>query len=143
MHPDYFLDTPEQTLEIPETEWQRRIHSDQSCAFGLFHNRELIGITGIFKAPDTPDVAKLVMSYIKPEYRGRGLSALFYQVRLEWARVQPDIKRLQVSHRKGNEASRKAILSHGFVLDSTEPRQWPDGTIEADFIYYRDASTLS
>jgi len=75
------------------------------------------------------------MSYILPQYRGRGLSRKFYETRLAWIRNHPKFKRIIVSHRASNEASRRANQKHGFVQTERSSHIWPDGQIEDEVFY--------
>jgi RimJ/RimL family protein N-acetyltransferase len=117
--------------------WQETIHAADHQAFGLFAHERLIGITAAFTSRDDPsgETALLAMSFILPEYRGRGLSHLFYDARLGWIRAQPKFRRVIVSHRLCNEASRKANQRHGFVVSRRAAKRWPDGVIEDEIFY--------
>ena len=66
------------------------------------------------------------MSYIDSEYRGKGLSALLYQARINWARTL-GFERITVGHREGNEASKAANQKFGFVFLEKEEIDFPDG----------------
>jgi RimJ/RimL family protein N-acetyltransferase len=118
-------------------EWQRTISGPANQAFGLFDLTHLIGITAAFAWREDPSgkTAVLAMSFILPEYRGRGLSRLFYETRLNWIRSRPQFTRIVVFHRASNEVSRRAIERHGFRVTHRAPRVWPDGTTE-DQIFY-------
>src|SRR5262249_318377 len=104
-----------EVTKSPE-EWQRTISAPTHHAFGLFDGVVLIGITAVFSYREDPSgqTALLAMSFLLPEYRGRGLSRLLYQVRLDWIRASGRFKRVVVSHRASNEASRRANQRHGF-----------------------------
>ena len=95
------------------------------------------GLTGVITARDDPsgETAMLVMSYLLPEYRGRGLSAAFYEARLAWLRERPRYTSVVVSHRRSNEPSRRANQRFGFVLVGSVPTEWPDGTVEDEVTY--------
>jgi RimJ/RimL family protein N-acetyltransferase len=118
-------------------EWQSTVGGPANQAFGLFDLERLIGITAAFAWREDPsgNTAVLAMSFILPEYRGRGLSRLLYETRLDWIRSRPQFTRIVVSHRASNEASRRAIERHGFRVTHRAPRVWPDGTTE-DQIFY-------
>jgi RimJ/RimL family protein N-acetyltransferase len=60
---------------------------------------------------------------------------MFYDARLAWLRQHPRFTRVVVSHRRSNEASRRANQRHGFTFTHTEGRTWPDGAKE-DELYY-------
>ena len=141
-HPNFFLSNSEMTKALSEEEWKQRIKSERSRVFGLFDREDLVGITGVFISEETPDAACLVMSYIKPEYRGQGYSNLFYKARLEWAIKQPQLRKINVCHRVGNEASKAAILKHGFKFTGTNEIDWPDGTREQECSYELDLDVV-
>ena len=67
--------------------------------FGLLDGEHLVGITGAFAWPDdiSGETATLVMSYIVPAYRGRGLSGLLYTAALDWIRTHPRFRRVIVA----------------------------------------------
>jgi len=121
----------------PPEKWQRIIKGQSDQVFGLFDEERLIGITAAFARREDPsgETAALAMSFILPEYRGRGLSRLCYETRLAWIRTVPQFKRVLVSHRKSNEASRRANAPFGFKETHRAPRVWPDGTTD-DQIFY-------
>lgn len=141
-YPNYFLSTPQQTLGLPKEEWQRRIDSDRSRIFGLFDGDALIGITGIYRSEDKPETAVMVMSYIKPAYRGHGYSKLFYKARIEWALQQDGLIRLEIGHRIGNDPSRHAMIAQGFQFTGTDEIDWPDGTRDTEYLYELDLASL-
>ena len=81
------------------------------------------------------ETAILAMSFIEAEYRGKGLSRLMYQARLDWVRAQSQFKRVVVSHRESNEASRRANQAFDFQYVGRESRTWPDGVAEVEVHY--------
>ncbi|MBU0799778.1 MAG: GNAT family N-acetyltransferase [Alphaproteobacteria bacterium] len=109
--------------------WQGRLSGKAGRVFGVFDAENIIGLTGIFQ--DSEDVrgktVMLVMSYLDKEYRGRGLSRLLYEARIKWAISQPQYERITVSHREGNESSRRANQSFGFAFTHKTMKAWPDG----------------
>jgi len=126
-------------------QWQRTLTSPTSRVFGLFDEEHLVGITAVFPSSEDPSgrTAILAMSFILPEYRERGLSRLLYKARLDWIRSQGVFKRIVVSHRASNEASRRAIERHGFLPTRSAPRTWPDGTVEDELFYELQISPAS
>jgi RimJ/RimL family protein N-acetyltransferase len=137
--PGVFFASYDGELALGDDEWQRRIAAGGSVIFGLFAGSDLVGITGVVTDRDDPSgkTAVLVMSYIRPAYRDRGLTALFYEARLGWIASQPQFTRASVSHRASNEASGRAIRGHGFTLVDRVARTWPDGTTEDEVRYTR------
>jgi RimJ/RimL family protein N-acetyltransferase len=118
-------------------QWQDTVHGPSHQVFGLFDDERLVGITAAFAWRDDPSgqTAILGMSFIAPAYRGRGLSQMLYDARLNWIRAHRQFKKIIVSHRESNEASRRAIERHGFTLSGHSSRTWPDGTAEEEFFY--------
>jgi RimJ/RimL family protein N-acetyltransferase len=103
----------------------------------LFDDTQLIGITGVFggREPSHCKTASLVMSFIVPEYRRRGLSSMLYAARLDWIRMQDKFNRVVVAVRVSNEASQRACGRFGFTYVGRTPRAWPDGTTEDELSY--------
>jgi RimJ/RimL family protein N-acetyltransferase len=137
--PGVFFASYDGELALGDDEWQRRIAGAGCIIFGLFAGSDLVGITGVVADRDDPTgkTAVLVMSYIRPAYRGRGLTTLFYDARLGWIASQPQFTRVIVSHRASNEASGRAVRAHGFILVDRVVRTWPDGTTDDEVRYTR------
>jgi len=135
--PGAFALSYEECASWSPEQWQAGISAPTHQIFGLFDGENLIGITGVFTRREDPSgqTALLVMSYIEPAYRARGLSDLLYRARLDWIRASRRFRTVHVSHRASNEASRRANQRHGFVKTGAKPIQWPDGTVE-DEIHY-------
>lgn len=138
-YPNFFGGHYHDELKLGEAQWRGWIASDTSRMFGLFDGTELIGITGIVsdREDKTGRTALLISSYIKPEYRGRGLSSLLYQARIDYARAHPLWNRMVVSHRDTNETSRRANQRHGFTFTHRISKDWPDGTTGDNVFYER------
>jgi RimJ/RimL family protein N-acetyltransferase len=135
--PGMFATSYTQAAErTPET-WQSLVRGPTNQIFGLFDGQHLVGITGAFAWPDdrSDETATLVMSYIVPAYRGRGLSRLLYAAALDWTRAHPCFEHVVVAMRASNAASRRACERHGFTPVRTAPRAWPDGATEDEIIY--------
>ncbi|WP_118951029.1 GNAT family N-acetyltransferase [Taibaiella helva] len=132
-----FSSTYEREAAFATGDWEQRLNNPQSASFGLFHDQELVGITGIVITDPGKCEATLVASYIRKHHRGKGLSALLYRERIAWAR-DIGLKQIIVSHRGGNEASRRANQHFGFRFTHEEMMQWPDGVIAANVYYQLD-----
>jgi RimJ/RimL family protein N-acetyltransferase len=135
--PSVFSSNHEKESAYPESEWRAHLDGAGKRVFALFDGDKPVGLTGIFTArtDETGRSAVLAMSYIEPAYRGRGYSRLLYQARIDWARAQPQFERIIVSHRGGNEASRRANQAFGFMLTGKGSKVWPDGQ-EAEEWHY-------
>lgn len=135
--PGVFAASYESDVALSENAWRETIAGADHQVFGLFANANLIGITAVFawNGDPTGQAAILAMSFIVPEFRGRGLSRLLYDARIDWIRSKPQFKRIVVSHRLTNDVSRRANQRYGFKQTHTSLRVWPDGTSE-DEIWY-------
>ena len=135
--PGVFAISYDQAAAGPPEYWQTEIKGHDHQVFGLFDDKRLIGITAAFtyRGDLTGRTALLAMSFILPSHRGRGLSRLLYDARLAWIRAQPQFRRVLVSHRMSNEASRRANQRHGFVHTKNVPHTWPDGETEDEAFY--------
>jgi len=120
--PGVFASSYQEEVGQTAHEWQTTARGPFHQVFGLFDSERLVAITAAFP-------------FILPEYRGRGLSRLLYQVRLDWILRQTQFQRVVVSHRESNAASRRAIERHGFTETHRAARIWPDGT-SGDEIFY-------
>ena len=135
--PSMFGSSYEKEKFYTEEEWKSWFLEKGRCFFGLYHGQSLIGITGAITAKNDPSESSglMVASYIKPDYQGRGLSALLYKARIEWALDYLPWKKLIVAHREGNESSRRANQKCGVRLIGKESKTWPDGEIADEYVY--------
>jgi RimJ/RimL family protein N-acetyltransferase len=119
-----------------DEEWQTILHTPSTCVFGLYYNDELVGLTGLFKDRDDPseETALCVMSYIRIEHRGKGLSRMLYENRIKAAK-EMGYRRIKTAHRASNKPSERANQAFGFVLTERKSHVWPDGTCE-DILEY-------
>ena len=133
----FYLTSYAQALNYTADDWQARIEGPDKAIFGLFDAGVLIGIGGVFTAQDDPSEQNgvLGMGFVAAEYRGQGLSQLLYTARIDWARKHRSIRTLKVSHREGNEVSRRAMLKHGFVFAGKERITFGDGQEDMDYQY--------
>lgn len=143
-HPNYFLKTVADEKQRGLEHWVTSVNDPTCGIFGLFDGTQLIGITGIFpkKGDETGTHAFMGMSYIKPAYRKRGLSHMLYQARIDWAIAHPKIQILHIGHRRGNDASRKAMEAFGFKRTGAIILDWPNGSRDVEYKYQLDLNTL-
>ena len=135
-NPSVFLKSYDEEASQPDSYWIDCLSSENSAVFGLYDAETVIGLTGAFRYRESPhDTVILGMSFIHPDYRGRGLSELFYQARIDWARSQEGITRVIVSHRDGNEASKAANQKFGFVATDSTETVFPDGALAKEYNY--------
>jgi RimJ/RimL family protein N-acetyltransferase len=143
-HPGVYLGTYKHAAARTEREWMEMLDRNGKCIFGLFDHSKIIGLGAVFTSRDdvSGQSGVLAMDYIDPAYRGRHLSKLLYQARIDWAKLHPPFKRLVISHREGNEASRRANQSFGFRYIGKEEVDWPDGRKALHYLYELDLAAL-
>jgi RimJ/RimL family protein N-acetyltransferase len=135
--PTLFISTFEREAAFDEDRWRDWVAGPSKCMFGLFDGEEIIGLTGVVTLSEDPacETAMLVASFILPAYRGHRYSRLFYDARLEWVRQHTVFRRVVVSHRAGNEPSRRAVLRAGFSEIERIEHVWPDGSTDPRVMY--------
>lgn len=133
---NYFLDNASNCEARDESFWREMLSKDDCAIFGLFDKNTHIGITGAFRWKESrEDTVILGMSYLLANYRGRGLSRLFYEARINWAKEQKGINRIIVSHRQENAASKAANQNFGFQYYESEEITFGDGSKGLDIRY--------
>ena len=137
LEPGVFASPHDAEANKSRAEWQDVIAGPDHQAFGLFDQERLVGITACFtwREDASQQNELLAMSFIEPAYRGRGLSSLLYEHRLEWIRERPQFRRVVVSHRASNPVSRRANQRHRFIETGRRPRTWPDGCVDDEVFY--------
>ena len=133
-NPDLFGSNYDKEVLYNEIDWTSLLENDSRAMFALYHAKLLVGLTGITLKKDDATTAIMFASFIKLPHRGRGLSKLFYQARIDWAR-QKRCKSIIVSHRVGNASSKAAIQQFGFKYSHAEQVKWPDGVWAEELIY--------
>jgi RimJ/RimL family protein N-acetyltransferase len=135
--PGVFASTLREESAMTEIDWKEWLKSDDIAIFLIYDDATLVGMTGIVVDRNDPDKKKAILwgSWLEPSARGKGLSQILYQARLEWAREHPTIEDMIVSHRASNLFSRRANQRHGFVFTHAADRMWPDGTNEEELFY--------
>ena len=135
-HREVYLSSYEAEAETPEVKWKETLNGNGKCVVALFDNDRLIGFAAVFtwRGDPTGKSGVLAMDYIEPTYRGRGLSRLLYQGRIDWALDQKQFARLVISHRRetrlpaertkhsvSNIKTRKDLLTqHGYPAGSAD-----------------------
>lgn len=133
--PGMFGNSYELEATFTEIQWLERVEYPGTGRFGLYAGDELIGITGIITEHYEYGIAYMTQSYIRRQYRGKGLSRLLYEARFSWAK-ENNIRQLIIGHRSDNRASQFANQRYGFIYTHSEEKAWPDGVI-ADMRYYK------
>ena len=144
LHTGYFMANPDKSEEESVSHWHETLDGIGKQVLGLFDDEVLIGITGVFTCCKDPSgqTGVMAMSFIEPTYRGKGYSDLFYKARIDFAKNHTPWKKLNISHRKDNEPSRKAMIKNGFVFIGEQETMWPDGTQDTEYNYELDLEKL-
>jgi RimJ/RimL family protein N-acetyltransferase len=135
--PNVFGSNYEKESQMTEAEWRSRLEAKDNAIFLLYENETAIGMTGVSINwnDQTRKTALLWGSWLAPQFRGKGLSQLMYQTRIDWAKRQPTVEKIIVSHRASNLSSKYANQKHGFVFTHTVEKIWTDGKAEDEIFY--------
>lgn len=133
-HPNFFSPSRDETKFL-ESDWRSRLSNADACMFGLFLESQIVGLTGVVRDRSNPENANLVSSYIRAEYRKRGISRLFYDSRMKWANEQGNIKFLIVEHYEDNTPSMRAHQKFGFIYTSSYEEAIADGIVRKTLVY--------
>lgn len=83
-NPDMFGSNYLKEAAYSQEDWVSFLEHETRAIFGLYHLESLIGLTGVTLKKEDATIALLYASFIKPLYRQKGLSKLFYQARIDW-----------------------------------------------------------
>ncbi len=133
-NPEMFGSSYESEVVYSQHDWISLLEKETRAIFALYHTNSLVGLCGVALKKDEPSKAILFSSFIKMPHRGKGLSKLFYQARINWAR-QKNCSAIVVSHRVGNELSKAANQRFGFKYTHTKEVTWPDGALANELNY--------
>lgn len=130
LHADVYGNSLELEKSWSDRHWQEMLSDGRHAFFGLYDGDGLIGCTAVFtdRNDASGKTALLAGSYIREDYRGRGLSRKLYEARLEWIRAADRFDMAAVGHKDGNEVSRRANQAFGFAHAGTEEKTWGDGS---------------
>lgn len=133
-NPEMFGSNHVKESAYSDAECQDGLNDPNRAFYGVYHQDEVIGVTGVVLVKEDFTKAALAASFLRPSYRGKGLAKLMYEARLDWAR-EKKCESIIVSHRDGNEASKAANQRFGFEFTHTKETVWPDN-VTADEHYY-------
>jgi RimJ/RimL family protein N-acetyltransferase len=135
--PNVFGSNYELESKFTEADWKSRLPAEDSAVFLIFAGDEPIGMTGVsvWREDETKRTALLWGSWLEPDFRGKGVSELMYEARIDWAKAHPTVERIIVSHRASNISSKYANQKHGFVFTKMNEKTWIDGVTEDEVCY--------
>jgi RimJ/RimL family protein N-acetyltransferase len=125
----------------PQSWWEDLTRGTPHQAFGAFTGPAIIGQVTVFTWNEDPTggTAFIGMLFVEPAYRGQGLSHRLLDTAMDWVRTQTRFHRAVIGHRGSNIGSMRAILRQGFVEARRERKIWPDGTLDDEVDYVKEA----
>ncbi|HLM61832.1 MAG TPA: GNAT family protein [Pyrinomonadaceae bacterium] len=135
--PKVFGSNYEKESQMTEAEWRSRLQAKDNAIFLIYKDETPIGITcvSVDREDATQKTALLWGSWLAPDFRGKGLSELMYRTRIHWAKRQPTVEKIIVSHRASNTSSKYANQKHGFIATRKIEKVWTDGRTEDEIFY--------
>ena len=135
--PKVFGSNYERESQMTEAEWRSRLQAKDNAIFLIYENETPIGMTcvSIDRDDATKKTALFWGSWLAPHVRGKSLSELMYQTRINWAKEQPTVEGIIVSHRASNLSSKYANQKHGFETTRKNEKVWTDGATEVEIFY--------
>lgn len=133
-NPEMFGSNYAKEAAYSQNDWLFFLENNSRAMFALYHEKSLVGLSGVTLDKDDATTAVLFASFIKLLHRGNGLSKLFYQARIAWAR-EKECRLVIVSHRASNVRSKAANQGFGFKYTHAKAVEWPDGLREEELMY--------
>ena len=135
--PMVFGSNYEKESQMTEKDWRSRLRAKDNAIFLIYEDEMPIGMTAVSvdRNDSTKKTALLWGSWLAPHFRGKGLSELMYQARINWAKQQPTVEKIIVSHRASNLSSKYANQKHGFVTTHKTEKVWTDDEVEDEIFY--------
>ena len=127
-----FASSYEIESKYPLEDWERKCTQDGAhCVMGLFDGADLIGISLVLPYDnDTSGKTGLLgQSYIKREYRGKGLGNLLYSARMKWILEKSSFENAVVYIRDGNDVSTALNRKAGAQYLETREMMCGDGQL--------------
>lgn len=138
LHPDVFA-PKKHPKDLTIDEWKERATNSASISFLLLDTKDNtpVGLSGIYLEAGNPKAANghMVSTFIMPSHKGKGLSHLLYEARIEWAKKHPTLERLMLEQRKSNEIIKMVHQKHGFVFLRDSKVKFVDGSNVPTEIY--------
>ncbi len=120
LSPEAFGGAYEDEVLYPDEKFMQRL--EQCTIFGVFINDDLVAVAGLqfMTARKVRHRGSLFSVYIRPAYRGSGISTALIGAVVNYAR--PHIVQLHCSVVTTNSAAIKLYQKFGFKIYGTEPR---------------------
>lgn len=123
-NPEAFASSYEEEREKPLSQFQERLDSAASYAFGAFIDEELVGMVTL--VPQTGikmrHKGSIFAMYVTPGSRGMGVGRKLMEAAIEKARGIDGISHLLLSVVQSNQQAKKLYTSLGFVSFGVEKK---------------------
>lgn len=141
--PKVFGSNYEREKTYSKQDWKKWVGAKNQAIFFIYDDEMPIGMTGIYIPQDTVTKTTAILwgSWLESDYRRKGVSRLMYKARIDWAKQNKNLRRIEVSHRESNLASKYANQKHNFKQIKEEDKKWHDGIMEKDVIYELNLKT--
>lgn len=125
-HPDAFTSSAAERAALPPAWWEARLSAEpapKELVLGAFQAGELAGVVGLSFEPreKVRHKATLFGTYVRPWFRGQGVGRQLVLAALEYARMRPGLKVVQLTVTEGNGPAEALYESCGFVRFGVEP----------------------
>lgn len=136
-HPSVFLDNADHEEQEGEAFWKAKfLPLEKTAIFAAYDGDIPVSMAGIFPLRQDPDHTMMLgMCFVRPDYRGRGISNALYAHCIARAKSVKGIRKIIVSHRENNHASQAAIIKAGFQLVETHEKSYGDGSHGISYRY--------
>lgn len=135
--PTAFGSTYAETVDQPEEYWREGLTTSKGIKLFASADGELVGMAGSFYEQDDQgtDVARIIAVYVKPAYRGRGISRALIERLLEMIRQEKKVATALLEVHQNSAAAIATYKKLGFKeIGSFPDFVAPDGR---HFPYYR------
>jgi ribosomal protein S18 acetylase RimI-like enzyme len=128
--PQAFGSSPEEEINLTESDWRRRIHG---VLFAL-DNEQIIGTVSLVmeNRAKTGHIANIYGVYVKPEYRGHGIGKKLIASALEQAALNSRITKIKLTVNTRQLAAVRLYKSMGFEIIGTMRREIKVGDVYYD-----------
>ena len=137
-HPDVFAPSIHPD-KLSDEEWKNRLNNPASASFVIIDEKtkEAVGLTGIYLEDGNAnsETGHMISSFMKNSHKGKGLSKLLYQARIDWAKQHHSLKRLVLEQRETNTAIKCVHQKFGFKFSKASECKFADGTKAKTEIY--------
>ncbi len=122
--PTSVYQTPEEESARDLEELRPQLADEHARVFGAFEDEQLVGISGIFRDPESKrsHTARVRSLYVDPAYRGRGIARQLLIHLLDYASSVPQIRQIKLSVGANNTSAQRLYAAVGFKTYATDPK---------------------